>query len=148
MVLIKSHMYQKDYILRMIEMFGEMLAGIFGLLRKRRYEEASQAIENAYADLLRKNSSEILKVDADRLPDVLQRDFGFNQQQLEVVAGLLYAEAELNFRQKKFSKSKLNFQKSLAIFKYLEKEQKIYSVERQDQISDIEKRISEISQKQ
>ena len=132
----------------MIEMFGEMLAGIFGLLRKRRYEEASQAIENAYADLLRKNSSEILKVDADRLPGVLQSDFGFNQQQLEVVAGLLYAEAELNFRQRKFSKSKLHFQKSLTIFKYLEKEQKIYSDERLNQISDIEKRINEISQKE
>ena len=132
----------------MIEMFGEMLAGIFGLLRKRRYKEASQAIENIYTELLRKNSSEILKVDADRLPEVLQSDFGFNQQQLEVVAGLLYAEAELNFRQKNFSKSKLNFQKSLAIFKYLEKEQKIYSDERLKQISDIEKRISEISQKE
>ncbi len=130
----------------MIEMFGEMLAGIFGLLRKRRYTEASQAIENTYAELLRKDSSEILKVDAERLPETLQSDFNFNQQQLEVVAGLLYAEAELNFRQKNFSESKINFQKSLTIFRYLEKEQKIYSVERQNQISDIEKRISEISQ--
>ena len=137
-------MYQKDYILRMIEMFGEMLAGIFGLLRKRRYSEASQAIENTYAELLRKDSSEILKVDSEKLPETLQRDFNFNQQQLEIVAGLLHAEAELNFRQKKFAESKLNFQKSLTLLKYLEKEQKIYSVERQNQIADIEKRISEI----
>ena len=129
-------------------MFGEMLAGIFGLLRKRRYKEASQAIENTYAELLRKNSSEILKVDADRLTEILQKDFGFNQQQLEIVAGLLYAEAELNFRQKNFSKSKSLFQKSLIILRYLDKEQRIYSDERLNQISDIEKRISEISQKE
>ena len=125
-------------------MFGEMLAGIFGLLRKRRYSEASQAIENTYAELLRKDSSEILKVDSEKLPETLQRDFNFNQQQLEIVAGLLHAEAELNFRQKKFAESKLNFQKSLTLLRYLEKEQKIYSDERQNQIADIEKRISEI----
>jgi hypothetical protein len=132
----------------MIEMFGDMLAGIFGLLRKRRYEEALQAIENAYAEMLRENSSDILKIIAEKLPETLQSEFNFNQQQMEVVAGLIYAEAELNFRQKNFSKSKSLFGKSLTIFKYLEKEQKIYSVERQNQISDIEKRISEISQKE
>jgi hypothetical protein len=140
-------MYQKDYILRMIEMFGEMLAGIFGLIRKRRYEQASQAIKNTYVELLRKNASDILKVDANKLPETLQRDFNFNQQQLEIVAGLLYAEAELNYRQKNFQDSKSNFQKSLTIFKYLDAEQKTYSMERLNRISDIEKRISGISRK-
>jgi hypothetical protein len=132
----------------MIEMFGEMLAGIFGLLRKRRYEEASQAIENAYTELLKKNASDILKVDTSELTEVLKKDFGFSQQHLEVVAGLLHAEAELNFRQKNFSESKILYQKSLTILKYLDKEQKVYSVERQNQISDIRKRISEISHKE
>ena len=131
----------------MIEMFGEMLAGIFGLLRKKRYEEASQAIENAYTELLRKNASDILNTDDNKLTEVLEKDFGFNQQQLEIVAGLLYAEAELHYRQGNFSKSKSLFQKSLTIFRYLDKVQKTYSVERQNQIADIEKRVSEISQK-
>ena len=128
-------------------MFGEMLAGILGLIRKRRYQEASRAIENTCVELLRKNTSDILKVDADKLPETLQRDFNFNQQQLEIVAGLLYAEAELNYRQNKFPESKSNFQKSLTIFKYLDSEQKTYSMERLTRISDIEKRISEISRK-
>ena len=131
----------------MIEMFGEMLAGIFGLLGKKRYEEASRAIENAYTELLRKNASDILNIDDNKLREVLQKDFGFNQQQLEVVAGLLYAEAELHYRQENFSKSKSLFQKSLAIYRYLDKEQKLYSIERQNQIADIEKRISEVTLK-
>jgi hypothetical protein len=137
-------MYQKDYILRMVEMFGEMLAGIFGLIRKRRFEEAAQAIEDTYAELLRKDASEILKISTDRLPELLQKDFGFGQQQLEIIAGLLYAEAELNFRKKNFSASKILFQKSLTIYEFLNAEQKVYSLDRQDRISDIEKRISEI----
>lgn len=128
-------------------MFGEMLAGIFGLLRKKRYEEASRAIENAYTELLRKNVSDIFKTDDNKLTEVLEKDFGFNQQQLEIVAGLLFAEAELHYRQENFSKSKSLFQKSLTIFRYLDKVQKTYSVERQNQIADIEKRVSEISQK-
>lgn len=126
-------------------MFGEMLAGIFGLIKKRRYEEASQAIENAWIELLEKSASDILKVYAEMLPLTLQKDFGFNQQQLEVVAGLLYAEAELNFVQKKLRESKVNFEKSLVIYRYLDKEQKVFSHERQNRIADIEKRISEVS---
>ena len=56
------YMYQKDYILRMIEMFGEMLAAIFGLIRKGSYKKASQALENAYMELLQQNSSELLQI--------------------------------------------------------------------------------------
>jgi hypothetical protein len=33
-------MYQKDYILRMIEMLGEMIAGILGLIKKGEFEQA------------------------------------------------------------------------------------------------------------
>ncbi len=137
-------MYQKDYILRMIEMFGEMLAAIFALIKKGSYKKASQALENAYMDLLHQNSSELLQIQPDQLIETFEKNYRFNHQQLEIVAGLLYAEAELRYQQKQYSKSKINFKKSMLIYQYLEKEQKTFSVERQRKISIIEKRISEI----
>lgn len=138
-------MYQKDYILKMIEMFGEMLAGILAMIRKKQYKKASEAIENAYTELLQKSSAEILKIDAEDLQDTLQTKYNFSQQQLEILAGLLYAEAEMNLSEKKYASSKSDFQKSLIIFKFLDSEQKTYSIEHQNRIKDIEGKIEEIS---
>lgn len=139
-------MFQRDYILKMIEMFGEMLAGILAMIRRKQYKKASETIENAYTELLQQSSAEILKIDAEDLQDALQTKYNFNQQQLEIVAGLLFAEAELNFSEKKYATGKTNFLKSLTIFKYLDKKQKTYSLEHQNRIAEIERRIAEISQ--
>ena len=38
-------MYQRDYILRMIEMIAELVAGILGLIKKGDLEKASDAID-------------------------------------------------------------------------------------------------------
>ena len=138
-------MYRKDYILRMIEMFGEMLRGILGMIRKKKYEEASEAIENAYSELLQQSSSEILKLSPDNLPGILQSEYNYNQQQLEIVAGLLFAEGELDYAKNDFSHSLINYQKSIIILKYLDQEQKIYSLEHQNRIAQIENRIKELA---
>jgi hypothetical protein len=50
-------MHQKDYILRMIEMFGELLAGIFGLIKKWQYNRASEQIGKVYCDKLKEDAS-------------------------------------------------------------------------------------------
>jgi len=39
----------------MIEMFGELLAGIFGLIKKGEYIRASEQIERVYYDILKLN---------------------------------------------------------------------------------------------
>ncbi len=41
-------MYQKDFILRMIEMLAELVAGILGLIKKGDFQKASQSIDNAF----------------------------------------------------------------------------------------------------
>ena len=42
------NMYQKDYILRMIEMLGDFLRAIFGMLSEKDYQKASEKINEAY----------------------------------------------------------------------------------------------------
>ncbi len=129
-------------------MFGEMLKGILAMIRKKNYEEASEAIENAYKELLQKNSFEILKVSPENLLEVLQNEYNYEQQHLEIISGLLFAEAELDFAQNDLSKSLANFKKSLIILNYLDKEQKTYSLERQNRIAEVENRIEEIASQQ
>ena len=50
-------MYQKDYILRMIEMLGDLLAAIFGLVRKGDYNQASEKLERIYYDMLKEDAA-------------------------------------------------------------------------------------------
>ncbi len=45
-------MYQRDYILRMIEMIGELIKGILGLIKKGEMSAAEQSIEYAYLNFL------------------------------------------------------------------------------------------------
>jgi hypothetical protein len=40
-------MYQKDYILRMIEMMAELVAAVLGFIKKGNYQQASRALEKA-----------------------------------------------------------------------------------------------------
>jgi hypothetical protein len=46
-------MYQKDYILRMIEMLGDLIAGILGLIKKGEFEKAADKLENLYLGMLK-----------------------------------------------------------------------------------------------
>ena len=132
----------------MIDMFGEMLRGIMGMIRKKNYEEASDAIENAYKELLQKDSAEILKISPENLLKTLQYEYNYEQQHLEIISGLLFAEAELDLAKNDLSKSLTNFKKSLIILNYLDKEQKTFSFERQNRIAEIENRMEEIVSKQ
>lgn len=50
-------MYQKDYILRMIEMLGDLIAGILGLIKKGEYKKASEQLGKIYYDMLKEDAA-------------------------------------------------------------------------------------------
>ena len=50
-------MYQKDYILRMIEMLGELIRAILGLIVKGNFQQAEEKLNEAYLTFLRKDAS-------------------------------------------------------------------------------------------
>jgi hypothetical protein len=49
-------MYQKDYILRMVEMIGDLIAAFLGLLKKGDPDQAEKIIERGYVELLRNDA--------------------------------------------------------------------------------------------
>ena len=46
-------MYQRKYILRMIEKIGVLGSGILGRIKKGEFQEASHSIDHAYQDVLK-----------------------------------------------------------------------------------------------
>jgi hypothetical protein len=134
-------MYQKDYILRMIEMFGELLAGIFGLIRKGQYNRATEQIGKVYYDMLREDASFFRVIPEKDLTNKLILEHNYTNDHLEILAELFNAEAELELAQGNKSGSLEYSRKSLILFEFVDTNQKTYSLERINKMESIRKRI-------
>lgn len=137
-------MYQKDFILRMIEMLAELVAGILGLIKKGDFQKASQSLESAYQDLLKEDSIFFNKIPLNELTDNLIKEHNYTNGHLEILLELFYAQAELLFAQKNYSKSLGFYQKSLYLLEFIIKESQTFSFEKQSKISTLKNRIAEL----
>jgi len=134
-------MYEKDYILRMIEMFGELLRGIIGLIRKGEYNKASEQIGRVYYDILKEDASFFRTIPEEELTHKLLLEHNYTNGHLEILAELFNAEAELSLAQGNKSGSIEYSRKSLILFEFIDADQKIYSLERINKMESIRKRI-------
>lgn len=137
-------MYQKDYILRMIEMLGELLAAIFGLIKKGNYDQASKSLDRAYYNLLKEDASFFQRISKDKLTEKLIREHNYTHSHLEILAELFYAEAELQYAKGNQDKSIKFYEKSFILFEFIAKKSKSFSFERQSKQSLIKERIAQI----
>jgi hypothetical protein len=137
-------MYQKDYILRMIEMLGDLLAGIFGLIKKGDYRKASEQLGNIYYKMLKEDAAFFRAIPADDLTNKLMKEHNYTNGHLEILAELFNAEAELEVSQGHKSDSLEYFEKSLMLFEFVDKEQKTLIPGRLEKMEAIRKKIDEI----
>jgi hypothetical protein len=138
-------MYQKDFILRMIEMFADFIAGIFGLLKKGNFEQASEAIDHAYYNFLKEDASFFRTIKKEKLTDELLNNHNYTNGHLEILSGLFYAEAELRFLNGNSTESLEFYEKALLLYEFTDKEAQTYSSEKQSKIASIKARISELN---
>ena len=138
-------MYQKDFILRMIEMLAEMIAGILGLIKKGDYQKASNSLDNAYQDLLKQDSGFFNSIPIDDLTDKLLKEHNYTCGHLEILSELFYAEAELYFARGNQNESLQFYTKSLLLLEYVIKESNTFSFEKHLKVSHIKKRIVELN---
>jgi hypothetical protein len=134
-------MYQKDYILRMIEMLGDMIAGIIGLIKKGEFEQATEKLENLYNGMLKEDSAFFRDIPENELTDRLVHHHNYTNGHLEVLAELFNAEAELCLAQGNKPGSLEYSRRSLRLFEFIDTEYRIYSQERIDKIEAIRERI-------
>jgi hypothetical protein len=137
-------MYQKDYILRMIEMMGDLIASILGLIKKGEYNQASEELGKIYYDMLKEDAAFFRTIPADELTHKLLKEHNYTNGHLEILAELFNAEAELELAQGNKSGSLEYSIKSLNLFEFLDREQKTFSFERSEKMAAIKIRIEEI----
>ena len=138
-------MYNKDYILRMIEMLGDLLRGILGLIRKGDLDGASSGLEKIYNDMLKQDSSFFRDLRTEDLTDVLLQDHNYTGGHLEILAELFNSEAILSLAKDNKQESLEYSKKSLSLFTYVDNEQKTYIPDRIRKMDDIRARIRSLS---
>jgi hypothetical protein len=137
-------MYQKDYILRMVEMLGELIGAILKLIKRGEFQKATVAIDEMYYSLLRKDAAFFHNIPIDDLAKNLLAEHNYTHNHLEILAELLYVEAELQSAQKNQPASLLNYKKSLKLFEFIEADNKNYSLDRKARIEAIKIKTKEI----
>ena len=136
-------MYQKDYILRLIEQMVRTLAVFFGLLKKEDFGKAGECLGNAYYDLLKEEAAFFRGIPEEDLTSELLEKHNYTNDHLEIVAELFNAEAELCLAQGNKEDALAWTRKSLRLFRYYDLAMKTYSQERIDKMAELERRISE-----
>jgi len=134
-------MYQKDYILRMIEMLGDMLAAIFGMLRKGDFGQATEKLERIYYNMLKEDAAFFRSIPKDELTHKLLEEHNYTTGHLEILAELFNTEAELAGAQGNSQGCLEYSEKSLLLFEFVDLHQKTLSMDRLDKMTTIRDRI-------
>jgi hypothetical protein len=138
-------MYQKDYILRMIELIMKFIGEVLGLIDKGELQKAAKELEEGYHVFLREDAIFFRRIPEDKLTHVLLQEHNYTNGHLEMLAELFNAEAKLTLVQGSRQNSLEYSLKALLLFEFVDKEQKTYSAERLDKIEALRKRIKELS---
>jgi hypothetical protein len=137
-------MYQRDYILRMIEMMGDFIAAVLKMFTKGDFPQASQMLENAYYDFLKQDAAFFRNIPAERLTEELLINHNYTNGHLELLAELFYAEAELAYKTGNLDYSLAFYQKTKLLLEFVTKESGTYSAEKDSRITSLEHRIIEL----
>ena len=136
-------MFQKDYILRMVEMIGELIATFLGLIKKGDLEQAEKILERGYIELLRHEATFFQTIPKEKLTSTLIGEHNYQNGHLTVLAELLFAEATLSEAQQKIAYSLTCYEKSLILLEFLEEEDKTWSAKRDERITLLKTKISQ-----
>jgi hypothetical protein len=134
-------MIQRDYILRMIQMLGDLLAAILGLIRKGDYSRASENLSQIYYDLLKQDAAFFRTIAEDELTEKLLEQHNYTNGHLEILAELFNAEAELSMAQGNTEEGLAYTRKALILFEYIDKAYRTFSKDRFEKISALNDRL-------
>lgn len=138
--------YQKDYILRMIEMMGDLIAAILGQIKKGDYDTATRSVENAYQQFLREDAAFFSAIPREKLTEKLLGEHNYTNGHLEILSSLFFAQAELLFATGKKGESLGFYEKSALLLEFVIKESRTYSSERESHLLSLKDRIRTLTQ--
>jgi hypothetical protein len=135
-------MEQEDWLMKQINLLarvlGKILADLLGLKSRGQVEEGIEAAGQTLKSELDLNIDELILIPVEQFIKILKKDRQFGDEDLEKLADIFFLIAE-EFDQKSIEdeKRKKLFERSLAIYQYLDKTGSTYSFERHEKIKKI-----------
>lgn len=121
-------MYQKDFIMRMIEMIADLIALILGLIKKGDLSQATKLLDNAYRDFLKEDASFFRNLPKEKLTDELLAEHDYTNGHLRILSELFFIEGELNFAKSDLETSLNYYEKSLLLLEFSEESSNTFSL--------------------
>jgi hypothetical protein len=137
-------MYQKDYILRMVEMLADLIAMILGLIKKGDVAQAADMLERIYYDMLKQDAIFFRNIPESKLTSTLIEEHNFTNGHIEILAELFNVEAELETAKGDMLASVEYSRKSLLLFEFIDRDLKTYSQVRTDKMNALRNRIDKL----
>ena len=133
-------MYEKDYIMRVVEAFSRMISIILGFREKGDWDSAYGMILEAYGS--------ILKVDPGELKNYTREQWDMfckerTPREIEMLAELMKMEGEILMERGKTEEVLRTLMKALELMKMVEENSNTYSQARIDNIFLLEKKLSD-----
>ena len=137
-------MIRRDYILRMIEEIGKMIAAILGLLKKEQVLEAQKLYREGINRAFDMDENALLEASVNELKAIFEQKFGESFEGLEVVAGLLERGGDIHLKNEDENKTRLCYQKALELYKLAEIESGSFSLDRQAKMNKLTQIIAQL----
>lgn len=137
-------MIRKDYILRMIEEIGKMIAAILGLLKNENVQQAKKLYDEGLVRIFDLGEDDILEKEAGQLRVVFENQFGESFEGLEVVANFLVKGGDIHIKSGDEAKAKRCYVKALELYNIVEIESATFSLNRQADMGKVSQLIDQI----
>jgi hypothetical protein len=130
----------------MIEMLGELVAGIMNLIKKGEFNNAEQKIDRLYYDLLKQDASYFNELSEKNMTELLLQQPNYTNGHLEILAELMYVQAELSMARKNYDVSTNYYKKSLKLTQFIKTATRSFSIEKQNRELEIEDKLKDLEQ--
>lgn len=112
-------MYNRDYMLRMIEMLGEFVATILNLVRRGDFDAASRLMERVFQEMLRRDAAFFNSVSKESLTTFMLQEHNFTDGHLAILSELFYAQGELSEARGESEQAFQFYEKALVLLEFV-----------------------------
>ena len=131
----------------MIEMMGELVAGILDLIQKKELNKATEEVDTAFYQMLDHDAGFFKSLSLKNLTEKLMQDHNYTSGHLEILSELFYVQAELFKSKNNFEESLDCYRKSLELRLFVDKQNSVFSFTGQSKISSLKENIKELELK-
>ncbi|MEL7020377.1 MAG: hypothetical protein AAGK47_02100 [Bacteroidota bacterium] len=132
-------MLQKDYFLRLTAEIARVIAAVAG----KNVDEALEYFNAEYETWLNMSWEALDAIPTDKFVETLVEEKGIAVNRLELLAEMLAKEGELLHHAKRFVESRVQLQKSLLLFDYVDREQQTFDLGRVGKLREIRRMLEE-----